>query len=185
MLLQTIRGQHALHRTIKALVNAGSDRSHALVEDVELLGRRVLLEQLRRHLALSSQDDAILGQYSNSSSGMGDGFQSVLDLVETALWREDGCLGRVSAMASQRRPAAPRLGSSQLWLGPASGRGPAPAQTYSGIVSSRHDCSFPAEPESNVGEYGGGLIAGRVGEEECWWDGMGCAGVEKVCEVVW
>lgn len=68
-------------------------QKYALVQNVELLGRRVLLQQLRRHLALSSQDDTILGQYSNSSSGVGNGFQGVLDLVETAFWREDGCLG--------------------------------------------------------------------------------------------
>lgn len=93
-----------MHRTAptkQALDNAGSHRRDALVENVELLGRRVLLEQLRRHLALSSQDDAVLGQYSDGGSGMGDGFQGVLDLVETAFWREDGCLGRVSAIASK------------------------------------------------------------------------------------
>lgn len=56
-------------------------RDNALVKDIELLGRGVLLQQLRRHLALSGQDDAILGEDSDSSSGMRDGLEGIFNLV--------------------------------------------------------------------------------------------------------
>lgn len=42
----------------------------ALVQDVELLGRSVLLQQLRGDLSLGGQDDTILGQDTNGGTGM-------------------------------------------------------------------------------------------------------------------
>lgn len=71
----------------------------ALVEDVQLLGGCVLLQQLRRHLALCRKDDAVFGQNANGGSGVGDGFQGILDLVEATLRGEDGCLERTSVAA--------------------------------------------------------------------------------------
>lgn len=64
----------------------------SLVQNVELLGGSVLLQQLRRHLALCRQDDSILGKDSNSRSSVGDGFKSVLNLIKAAFGREDGRL---------------------------------------------------------------------------------------------
>lgn len=64
-----------------------------LVQDVQLLSGGVLLEQLGGDSALGGQDDAVLGQNANGGAGMGDGFEGVLDLVETTFGREDGRLG--------------------------------------------------------------------------------------------
>jgi len=63
-----------------------------LVEDVELLGRCVLLQELGCDLALSGQDDAVLGQDADGGAGVRDGFESIFDLVQATLGREDGCL---------------------------------------------------------------------------------------------
>lgn len=62
-----------------------------LIQGVQLLGGCVLFEQLAGDLALSGQDNAILGQYTQSSTSVRDGLKSVFDLIETALGREDGC----------------------------------------------------------------------------------------------
>lgn len=179
MLLQARRCQHASHQAGAAIDK--QSRDNALIQDIELLSRRVLLEQLRRHLALSSQDDAILGQNSNSSSSMGDGFQGVLDLIETAFWREDGCLRRVSAIVSP--DGSPYWKLEHSWLGPGSGPGPASAQTYSGIVSSRHSCKCPAEPESEMSSTRKGLLL--VGSERKSAGGMEWDGRRREWEVVW
>lgn len=66
--------------------------SDILVQDVQLLGGGVLLEQLGGDTALGGQDDAILGQNANGGAGMGNGLEGVLDLVETTFGGEDGCL---------------------------------------------------------------------------------------------
>lgn len=79
-------GGHARH---------GAD--HVVVEDVELLGRRVLLEELGGDFALGGEDDAVLGEDTDGGAGVGDGLEGVLDLVQPALWREDGSSGIVAA----------------------------------------------------------------------------------------
>lgn len=146
-------------------------QGNALVENVELLGRRVLLEQLRRHLALGSQDDAILGQDSNGGSGMGDGLQGVLDLVETAFWREDGCLGRRSAMARQRRLSV-LAARSWGWV-----QDQAEIQLVRRLTRESYLRDMVGVSRTNQSQIlentKRGLIACRVWEEGCWWDGMG------------
>jgi hypothetical protein len=74
-------------------------RKHVLVQDVELLCRCVLLQQLGCDLALGGEDDAVLGEDTDGGTGMGDGFQGILDLVETTFGGEDGCLWRWIASA--------------------------------------------------------------------------------------
>lgn len=63
-----------------------------LIENVELLGRCVLLEELGGDLALSSEDDTILGEDTDGGTGMGNSFQSIFDLVQTTFGGEDSCL---------------------------------------------------------------------------------------------
>ena len=60
----------------KGSVNSQSWRScsGALVEDVELLRRGVLLQQLASDLSLRRQDDAIFCQDTKSCAGMGNSF---------------------------------------------------------------------------------------------------------------
>ena len=64
----------------------------SLVQDVQLLGRCVLLEELRGHFALGGEYDAIVGEDADCRAGEGDGFKSILDLVEPTLRGEDGGL---------------------------------------------------------------------------------------------
>ncbi len=70
---------------------------HVVVEDVDLLGGGVLVQQLGGHLALGGQDDAVGGQDADDGACLGDGLQRILDLVESALGREGDDLGVVSA----------------------------------------------------------------------------------------
>jgi hypothetical protein len=63
-----------------------------LVERVELLGRRVLLEQLGGDLALGGEHDAVAREDAERGAGVRDGLERVLDLVQPALGREDGRL---------------------------------------------------------------------------------------------
>ena len=63
-----------------------------LVQGVELLGRRVLLQELAGDLALGGEDDAVGGQDAQGGAGVGDGLEGIFDLVQTALGREDGRL---------------------------------------------------------------------------------------------
>ena len=70
----------------------GAEGETKLVQDVQLLGARVLLQQLARHLALGGKDDAILGQHPQRGSGVRDGLERVFDLVQTPLGGEDGGL---------------------------------------------------------------------------------------------
>lgn len=51
-----------------------------------------MLEQLRRHLTLGGQDDAIFGEDTDGGTGVGDGLEGIFDLVEATLGGEDGCL---------------------------------------------------------------------------------------------
>jgi hypothetical protein len=69
-------------------------REDALIENVQLLSGRVLLQQLARDLALGGEDNAVAGEDAEGSSGVGDGLKRILDLVEAALGGEDGCLAR-------------------------------------------------------------------------------------------
>lgn len=71
----------------------GDRADDVLVQDVELLGGCVLLEQLGGDSSLSSQHDAILSEDTDGSTSVGDGLKGILDLVETALWGEDCRLG--------------------------------------------------------------------------------------------
>lgn len=64
-----------------------------LVQNVQLLRRRVLLQQLGRHLSLRSQHDAVVGQYADRRAGERYRLERILDLVQAAFRREDGCLG--------------------------------------------------------------------------------------------
>lgn len=64
-----------------------------LIENVKLLGGCVLLQQLGSDSSLCGQDDAILGQDADGSTGVRNGLKSVLDLVETAFRGEDSRLG--------------------------------------------------------------------------------------------
>lgn len=63
-----------------------------------------------------------------------------------------------------------------------SGPAPAPAQTYSGIVSSRHDCSFPAEPDLDSKRSGKDWLLVGSERESAGGSGMDCwlAGVVDV-----
>lgn len=70
----------------------GPEMGDTLVEDVELLGARVLFQQLAGDLALSGEDNSILCQHAERGSGMRDSLERVFDLVETALGGEDGGL---------------------------------------------------------------------------------------------
>lgn len=60
-----------------------------LVQYVEFLSRRILLEQLARHLALGSEHNPILCQYTESRPSVRDSFQSILYLVQAPFWGED------------------------------------------------------------------------------------------------
>jgi hypothetical protein len=72
----------------------GGVREDALIENVQLLGGRVLLQQLARDLALGGEDNAVAGENTEGSSGVGDGLKRILDLVEAAFGGEDGCLAQ-------------------------------------------------------------------------------------------
>lgn len=85
-------GEHSTSARIFRTTDERESRN-ALVQNVELLGRGILLKQLRRHLALSGQDDAILGEDADGCAGVGDGLEGIFDLVEAAFGGEDGCLG--------------------------------------------------------------------------------------------
>jgi hypothetical protein len=65
---------------------------YALVDGVELLGRGVLFEELGSDLALSCQNDSVLGQDTDGRASVRDGLEGIFDLIETALGREDGGL---------------------------------------------------------------------------------------------
>jgi hypothetical protein len=69
-------------------------REDSLIENVQLLGGRVLLQQLARDLALGGEDNAVAGEDTEGSTGVGDGLERILNLVEAALGGEDGCLAR-------------------------------------------------------------------------------------------
>lgn len=56
-----------------------------LIEDVELLGRGVLLEKLGCDLALGSKNDAVLGEDTNGGTSMRDGLERIFNLVESTL----------------------------------------------------------------------------------------------------
>jgi len=64
-----------------------------LIENVELLGRCVLLQQLGRHLALGCKYNTVLGEDTDSCSGVGNGLERILDLIEAPIGGEDGRLG--------------------------------------------------------------------------------------------
>ena len=68
-------------------------RRAVLIEDVELFGGGVLLEELAGDFPLGGQDDAIGSQYTESCTGERDGFQGIFYLIEAAFGGEDGCLG--------------------------------------------------------------------------------------------
>lgn len=78
---------------VSAWPRGSAGNVHLLVQSVDLLGRRVLLQELRRDLALGGEDDAVLGQDANGSASVGDGLEGILDLVQTPIGGEDGCLG--------------------------------------------------------------------------------------------
>jgi hypothetical protein len=71
---------------------AGIEGGGILVQRVQLLCRRVLLEQLRRHLALGREHDAVAREDAERRARVRDGLERVLDLVQPALGRKDGRL---------------------------------------------------------------------------------------------
>lgn len=63
-----------------------------LVQYVQLLRRGVLLQQLRCDFPLGGKDNAVLGKDADGGAGVGNRLESIFDLVEATLGREDGCL---------------------------------------------------------------------------------------------
>ena len=78
--------------------------THLLIQDIELLSRGVLLEELGSDLALGGEDDAVLGQNANGRAGVRDGLEGIFDLVQTPVGGEDGCLGaRLAGVGIERK----------------------------------------------------------------------------------
>lgn len=63
-----------------------------LIDRVKLLGGGILFQQLAGHLPLRRKDNSILGKNTEGGTGMGDGFQRILDLIQATLGGEDGGL---------------------------------------------------------------------------------------------
>lgn len=76
---------------------------NALIEDVQLLGGGVLLQQLAGDLALGGQHDTVLCEDTESCAGMRNGFEGIFDLVQAALGREDGRLFEDSELRAGQR----------------------------------------------------------------------------------
>jgi hypothetical protein len=72
--------------------------SNALVQDVQLLGRCILLQQLASDLPLCGENNAILCQDTERCSGVRDSLEGIFDLVEATLWGEDGRLNTISGV---------------------------------------------------------------------------------------
>lgn len=65
---------------------------HLLVQDVKLLCRRILLQELAGHLSLCCQHDSIFCENPDCGACMGDGLKGILDLIQPSFWREDSRL---------------------------------------------------------------------------------------------
>jgi hypothetical protein len=63
-----------------------------LVQDVQLLCRRILLQELACYFALCCQYNSIFGKDAYGGTGMCNGFKGILYLIETAFGGEDGGL---------------------------------------------------------------------------------------------
>lgn len=67
----------------------GHAAQRALVQDIHLLGARVLFEQLARHLPLRHQRNAVLRHDPDGRAGVVDRLQRVFNLVESPLGGEN------------------------------------------------------------------------------------------------
>ena len=75
-----------------------------LVELVNLLRVVDLVEKLVGVASLGGQENTVVGKNAQTGTSMGNGLQSVLDLVKSAFRREDGRSGIVASRLSTKRP---------------------------------------------------------------------------------
>lgn len=109
--------------------NGHTQTNYVLVENIKLFSRGILLKKFRSHLPFRGKNDSILGKDANGCASVGDGFQSVLDLVESSLGGENGCLENVEILASADKIIRKGCREACNCKGDL---------TYSGIVSTSH-----------------------------------------------